>query len=74
MQTAGRKFGRAIEQARAAVAATPAARLAELVGKGEPFRLGELEFAPEDVTVTYRAAEGWARCGRPPHRRAVLIP
>jgi hypothetical protein len=21
-----------------------------------------------------RAAEAWARCGRPPHRRAVLIP
>ena len=21
-----------------------------------------------------RAAEGWSRCGQPPHRRAVLIP
>jgi len=54
------KFGPRIKDATAAIAAASVDDLKDLVGKGETFTLGDLEFAPADVALTVKAAEGWA--------------
>jgi isoleucyl-tRNA synthetase len=54
------KFGPRIKEAHAAVATVSPEELAALVRKGEPFTLAELEFLPEDITLTMRACEGWS--------------
>jgi isoleucyl-tRNA synthetase len=55
-----KKFAARIPEAQAAVAAASVATLRELVGKGGPFSLAELEFVPEDIVFSVKAEEGWA--------------
>jgi NADPH:quinone reductase-like Zn-dependent oxidoreductase len=47
-----------------------AVALGEILGHAEAGRLS----ADRETLPLARAAEAWSRCGRPPHRRAVLIP
>jgi NADPH:quinone reductase-like Zn-dependent oxidoreductase len=47
-----------------------AAALGEILGHAQAGRLS----ADRETLPWTRAAEAWSRCGRPPHRRAVLIP
>ncbi len=54
------RFGPRIPDANAAIAAADKSALAELKDAGAPFTLGGLEFRPDDVLLTWKAAEGWA--------------
>jgi NADPH:quinone reductase-like Zn-dependent oxidoreductase len=47
-----------------------AVALGEILGHAEAGRLS----ADRETLPLARAADAWSRCGRPPHRRAVLIP
>jgi NADPH:quinone reductase-like Zn-dependent oxidoreductase len=47
-----------------------AVALGEILGHAEAGRLS----ADHETLPLARVAEGWSRCGRPPHRRAVLLP
>ena len=47
-----------------------AVALGEILAHAEAGRLS----ADRETMPLARVAEGWSRCGRPPHRRAVLIP
>jgi isoleucyl-tRNA synthetase len=60
MRTMGKKFGAGLQDVRAAILAAPPAELATMAQRGEPFMLGDYSLDPEDVVVSYRAAEGWA--------------
>src|SRR5262249_39525900 len=60
MKTMGKNFGAQLQQVVAAINAAAPAELAAQVQKGVPFPLGPYVLNPEDVVVSYRAAEGWA--------------
>jgi isoleucyl-tRNA synthetase len=64
MKTIGPKFGPRLKDVQAAIAAAPAAMLAEKVQAGQPFELlfGNETFTldPADVVVQMRAPDGWA--------------
>jgi NADPH:quinone reductase-like Zn-dependent oxidoreductase len=47
-----------------------AGALSEILGHAAAGRLS----ADHETLPLARVADGWSRCGRPPHRRAVLIP
>jgi isoleucyl-tRNA synthetase len=53
------KFGPRIKEVTATIAAADPETLAALVGKGEPFKLGEFDLEPTDITLSVTAAEGF---------------
>jgi isoleucyl-tRNA synthetase len=54
------KFGPRIKEVTAAIAAADPESLAVLVGKGEPFQLGDFDLEPTDITLSVTAPEGFA--------------
>jgi isoleucyl-tRNA synthetase len=67
MKTLGPKFGPRLKEVQVAIAATPAASLAEKAQTGQPFELvlGNETFTldPADVVVQMKAPDGWAGVG-----------
>jgi isoleucyl-tRNA synthetase len=57
-RTLGKRYGRETPRAAAAVSQLTADHLRALE-RGEPVRLGEWEFQPDDVTVTREVASDW---------------
>jgi isoleucyl-tRNA synthetase len=68
LKTLGTKFRAQLKEVQAAIASAPAAELAALAQKGEPFQLAGFTLDPGDVVVTLAGPEGWVgavdRCGQ----------